>query len=251
MPPAAPYRRTRLALAVAMVVGGVVAALATTSGTVTSSTLGFAPLVGRFAGYSWDGRVVSVQASWRVPRVLADSPPGFAGTWIGASGPGAHSLFIQVGTNEYQAAVEPPATQRPGPYFDAFWSDTKHHFFAQHLFVVSSGDVINAGLALGHGRWRVRLVDSTSGRSAVFSTSEEANGSFDEAAWLQEHLVNNTYPRLSPIVFRDLEVNASAPSSGGLGPRWLSLGQDRFVVPSVLTADSFTVGAGTRHAPPP
>src|SRR5579864_1176198 len=53
---------------------------------------------GRFAGYAWRGRVASVQASWTVPRIRRVSPPGHAGTWIGAQAPGALGPFVQIGT---------------------------------------------------------------------------------------------------------------------------------------------------------
>src|ERR1700722_9297559 len=62
-------------------------------------------LFGPFAGYVWHGRVRQVSAVMVVPRITDQSPPGTAGTWIGAEAPAVGSTllsspFFQVGVNE-------------------------------------------------------------------------------------------------------------------------------------------------------
>lgn len=238
--------------------------------------------LGAMAGYVLPGEVASVQATWAVPRIQADSPAGVAGTWIGAQAPGAPGPFIQIGTNE-ECFAPPPGGGLPAQlrepqlgvsggaltdpvqdggqclgsgrptsntqYF-AFWADTRDGFHPQRLFGVLPGDEVSAGLSLGQGRWRLTLLDRTSGRSARFSTAEEAHASFNLAEWLQEDVVDGAtgapfpYPTLTPVRFRDVEVNAAPPSSSMLDSQWLSA-EGRSYGPGPLDGNAFTISRRT------
>jgi hypothetical protein len=97
--------------------------------------------LGTFAGYIWSGHVRSVGARWDVPRVTPGSAAGAAQTWVAAmaSGPAGRSPFIQVGTTEGRFLLQPAVD-----LYEAFWTDTKHHFHPQLLFKVRPGDVVQA-----------------------------------------------------------------------------------------------------------
>jgi hypothetical protein len=245
-----PRRLHAIAVVVAVVVAiGVAVGLGLGSGGGGGGTASGSP--GAFAGYSWSGRVTSVQASWVVPRILHGSPRrGAAATWISAQAP-ASGPFIQIGTNEWDQYP----TRRPRPDYFAFWSDTKRHFLDQWLFYVSPGDTVSAVLKLANGRWILGIWDKTSGANAYFSTSEDAHGSFNDASWLQEHVVgfrwqHLAYPRLSAVEFRGLEVNGTPPAADALCPGWISEAGHTFE-PSPLHADSFGLREATSDGPAP
>jgi len=199
---------------------------------------------GTFAGYVWRGHVSSLRASWTVPRILAESPHGSAGTWIGAEASGGP--FIQIGTNELTQAT----AHAPDARYVAFWSDTKQGFHPQSLFDVHSGDHLSASLTLTHDRWRLGIVDASSGAAAHFSTSDEAHASFNLAEWTQEDVRGGKarkplpYPRLAAVGFRGLAVNSVAPSYASLYSSWMSV-NGRNLAPSQLQADSFTLQPAT------
>ncbi len=104
------------------------------------------------AGYLWVGRVRSLAASWSVPGVASGSSLGRASTWVAAQAPSLHG---------------------------------------QGLFEVNPGDEISASLTLNRQRWTVQIRDTTSGAKPRFSTSEDAQASFNRAEWLQENAINN------------------------------------------------------------
>jgi hypothetical protein len=199
-----------------------------------------------FAGYVWGGPVVAVRGSWAVPRILARSAPGIASTWIAAQAPGgANAPFIQIGTNEQRVGSTPPAGSPSLPYF-AFWSDTARHFHPVGLFPVNAGDELSASLTLGRGKWTLAIVDHSTGQSANLTTTNEADGSFNQAEWTQEDVTNGItnapfpYPRLSSFAFHDLSVNSSVPNSVSLSPQTLSE-HGVTVTPSAVDDDSFTL----------
>src|SRR5690242_10596760 len=136
---------------------------------------------GHMAGYVWSGHVRAVAASWSVPR-MSGAGSAHASTWIGAQAPGLteRSPFIQVGTVEDRGSSSAAA-------YAAFWTDTTRGFHPQILFRVHPGDAVSTALTLVGGRWRVYVVDTSSGRRAAFSTSEESVGDFNLAEWLQEN----------------------------------------------------------------
>jgi len=123
---------------------------------------------GHMAGYVWSGNVRAVAASWSVPR-MSGSGNAHASTWIGAQAPGfsGRSPFIQVGTVEDRGSASTPA-------YAAFWTDTTRGFHPQILFRVHPGDAVSTSLTQAAARWRVDIVDTTSGRRASFSTSHSA-----------------------------------------------------------------------------
>lgn len=194
--------------------------------------------LGAFTGYAWSGAVHSLEARWRVPRVLGGPRRAVAATWIGAQGRG--SAFIQVGTSE----------QRVGPaggvrYF-AFWSDPEHAFQPIALYRAQAGDQIVAHLALHGGRWHLSIVDSTSGAKARFSTPEQADARFALALWVQEDVTNAAtggplpYPQLGQVRFRRLRVDARRPASRSLRPQLMSL-PGRYLRPSRVRDDGFRI----------
>jgi hypothetical protein len=202
---------------------------------------------GKFAGYVWRGHVESVRASWSVPGVRLGSV-GRAGTWIGAQAPGAPGPFIQIGTNEESFHPFPlmPSIQA----YYAFWSDTTNHFHPHFLFRVKPGDDVSASLALVSGRWRLAIVDKTSGATARFSTEEEARASFNLAEWLQEDVTDGItgkpfpYPRLTDLQFRRLAVNSTTPAYADLYSQWMSANGVNWA-PSPLHRDSFALHRAT------
>jgi len=222
--------------AVVVIVVGVLAGLAATGGPTRPRAT-----YGAFAGYDWFGRVTSVEASWRVPRILSGSPSGAAATWIGAQTPSSREAFIQIGVSEFDLV---PAHQ-PQPSYFAFWSDTQRHFLDQPLFDVAPGDDVSASLTLAHRRWRLAIADRTSGAIAHFSTREEAKASFTQVEWLQEHVrgifpQRLAYPQLTAITFRDLRVNSHEPLSTALEPVTMyEHGRER--APSSVRHDSFVL----------
>jgi hypothetical protein len=207
---------------------------------------------GPFAGYQWDGHVRSLQASWTVPLIDAGSPKrSCAGTWIGAAAPGNNGPFIQIGTNEQ--LVTPRQARDwgvPRHYYFAFWSDTRMHFLARSLFLVRPGDEISASLSLTSRRWRLAIRDTTNGKTARFSTRQEAGGAFNEAQWLQEDVTDSKtnklfpYPRLSAVAFRRLAVNARRPSYADLYTNWMSEDGVNWA-PTPLRYDSFALAQAT------
>jgi hypothetical protein len=182
---------------------------------------------GSFAGYVWIGRVRSATASWVVPPISPGSPSGAAGTWVGALAPGSPAPFIQLGTLELRGRSSRRDAARSVYY--AFWADTSHGYHARPLFAVGPGNDVVARLMLAGGRWRLSILDKTSGAAASFSTAEEARASFITAEWLQEDAARTTrgipspYPRLANVGFRQVAVNSAAPSEAGLNSVWMSV----------------------------
>lgn len=201
---------------------------------------------GHMAGYVWSGEVSAVAASWAVPR-MSGTGDAHASTWIGAQAPGRpqHSPFIQVGTVEDHAHPSPPVDA-------AFWTDTRRGFHPQILFVVHAGDAVSTALTLRADRWRVYIVDTTSGRRASFTTREEGLADFNLAEWLQENPSETPggitrYPDLSQVRMRALAVNGAAPRYGDVFAQWMSL-PGRDLAPTALRDAAFTITRGVLTA---
>ena len=196
---------------------------------------------GSFAGYMWRGHVRSLQASWSVPGIVGASS-GAAGTWIGAEALGGQ--FIQIGTNE--ESFRPFALGAREIRYQAFWSDTRHHFLSQQLFRVAVGDNISASLTLADKRWTLTIADRTSGASASFSTREEADASFNQAGWEEEDPRGRAtgkpvpYPRLTAVRFRHLAVNSAVPRYADMYSQWMSVDGGN-LAPVPVRQDSFTL----------
>lgn len=196
---------------------------------------------GHMAGYVWSGHVSAVAASWAVPR-MSGSGQAHASTWIGAQAPGRaqRSPFIQVGT------VEDRASSRAA--YGAFWTDTTRGFHPQILFRVHPGDAVSTALTRAGDRWRVYIVDTTSGRRTSFQTSEEAMGDFNLAEWLQEDPTSTAgratpYPALSPVRMSALAINGAAPRYGDVFAQWMSL-PGRNLAPTPLRDGAFAITRG-------
>jgi Peptidase A4 family len=211
---------------------------------------------GPFAGYLWIGKVISVRASWTVPRILPGSRIGLGANWIGAQGLGTNAPFIQIGAIEDHSPTIRGRQARS--VYLPFWSDTLRHFHAQVLpITIAPGDHLSARLARSRGRWELWLSDDTTGAAVHFYTREEARFGFKYAEWLEEDPSSSThrplpYPNLAAVHFRDVQVNGAVPVSSRLHSQWLSLpGRDlaptRFLDGSFTLHDAVSTPAGRRY----
>jgi len=195
---------------------------------------------GRMAGYVWSGHLVSVRASWSVPRMASGFGEAHASTWIGAqvAGVPGPSPFIQVGTTEDRGSAAHPA-------YGAFWTDTQRGYHPQILFHVHPGDVVTSALSLHAGRWRVVIADTTSRREATFETREEGAGAFTLAEWLQEDPSETSgratpYPRLSDVHMTGVAANGVPPRYRDMYAQWMSVDAMN-LAPTPLRGDAFTI----------
>jgi hypothetical protein len=137
--------------------------------------------------------------------------------------------------------------------YNAFWSDIDNHFHPRFLFRVDPGDVVSASLALVSGRWRLAIVDKTSGATKHFSLNDEARASFNLAEWLQEDVTDGRtgepfpYPRLTAVQFRGLAVNSARPAYADLYSQWMTASGTNWA-PSPLRRDSFALHRATVSA---
>lgn len=205
---------------------------------------------GKFAGYNVYANLHEVSGRWGVPQLKPGSPPGFAGTWIGAEAPGPDGLnpFIQVGINEERFPLPTGAGFKPqyeNRYF-AFWSTTQLRFHPHHLFGVKPGDRIAASLALRDGRWRVRIFDLTSGSRSVFTTRQETGARFNVAEVIQEDVTEGDtgrpfpYPSLGDLEFAHLRINWDPVVPGALDAVWMSVGHE-ILAPTPESDNAFEI----------
>ena len=202
---------------------------------------------GKLSGYVWNGDVTSIQASWTVPFIEKSSPPGAAGTWIGAQTAFGNTPFIQVGINE---AKDSSSTAPASTSYYAFWSDKAHHFRAIPLFPVAPFGEVTARMALAHRRWTITISEVDSEERAQFTTPEEGSASFGLALWMQEDITNlatgkpQPYPALYQVGFRQLVVNGKAPAYDELHSQWMTASGANFA-PTALSGDSFAIEPAT------
>jgi len=226
----------RIAALIAIAVGAVGCGGGPGRGVATTS-------FGRMAGYVWSGSVTSVRGAWSVPAMAPDAGEAHASTWIGAQTLAARPSFpfIQVGTTEDRASASRPV-------YAAFWTDTKRGYHPQLLFDVRPGDRIATALTLAAGRWRVVIVDATSGRRAVFLTREEGDAAFNLAEWLQEDPSEASgkatpYPSLSEVRFTRLAANGVRPPYADMYAQWMSVrGAD--LAPTPVRDGGFSITRG-------
>jgi hypothetical protein len=117
---------------------------------------------------------------------------------------------------------------------------------------VRPGDVLSASLILARKRWALAVVDHTSRSNARFSTSQDANASFDEAQWTQEDATTSTgerfpYPSLTGLGFSGLKVNSKPPTYASLYSTWMSV-NGVSLAPTPLTGDAFALRRATVSA---
>jgi hypothetical protein len=196
---------------------------------------------GHMAGYVWSGHVTAVSAAWSVPW-MSGAGEAHASTWIGAQAPGQalRSPFIQVGTVEDRGSAR--------PVYRAFWTDTTRGFHPQILFRVRPGDAVSTALSLTAGRWRVVILDTTSGQRASFMTREEGTSDFNLGEWLQEDPSETTgratrYPELSTVRMHGLAINGAAPLYRDMYAQWMSL-PGRDLAPTPLGDGAFAISRG-------
>jgi hypothetical protein len=197
--------------------------------------------VGSIASYFWQGDVSSVHASWRVPEIMEGSPCGVAATWIGALAEG--DGFIQIGTNEECVAPSRDGLPLEASYY-TFWSDTSNQFHPRALYQVRAGDLLEATLYFRRRRWRLIIVDDTTGAHASFTTGEETKRQPDRADWAQEDVElpksYSPYPHLSEVRLSRVLVNGKSPNGQQLGVNVMSVGSG-FLAPTRLRDDSFSI----------
>lgn len=226
-------RATRYGFAVALI------ACLLTAGCGDRARYGAVGNLGRLAGYAWGGRVVSISASWVVPRIGVSSPRGRAGTWIGAqAAPGDTSPFIQVGTNE-----ELRSPSALAQYY-TFWTDTVRGFIPVFLFSVRAGDPMRADLVLRRGHWLVSISDLRSHVRRHFRTAQDAHRHFSTAEWFQEDILGGEpswpYPSLGPVRFYSVHVNGRSPQNGSSFSEWMSVGRS-YLGPTAFSTDGFII----------
>ncbi len=177
---------------------------------------------------------------------------GSASTWVAVQTGGPSGPFIQIGINEGRLIPADdvnlglPAAAYP-PFVYAFWSDTVHGFRALPLGAVQTGQVVHASVSLTGGRWLLRLADPSSLLFVHVSTRDEGDGPLGSAEWLQEDELNlktdrlYPYPQLSPVDFRELQVNGAQPTPAAMSALSMSAGAKVAVTPGPFAGDAFTV----------
>jgi hypothetical protein len=112
--------------------------------------------------------------------------------------------------------------------------------------VVKPGDLVAARLRRKNGRWALTITDLTSSKEARFSTTDEPSASFNAVEWTQEDPTHSStgkpfsYPRLTPVHFRNLQVNSGHPQTATVFSTWMSTRHGIFA-PSAVIDDAFTV----------
>jgi hypothetical protein len=191
-----------------------------------------------FGGYSWKGDVREISATWLVPKISVHSHEGYAGTWIGVEGP--NNLFIQIGTLEER--------QYNGhDRYEAFWSDTPFQFHAQNLGPTRAGQHISASLTQTARGWTLTLSNASKSLEVNKKISYGANKEFTVGKWIQEDpapsslaAVDSPYPLLTPVRFRELQVNSHTPKLGLSNGEVLMPFNAAIQVPTIPRRDSFT-----------
>ena len=200
----------------------------------------FFPSTG-FGGYSSMGKMHQISASWQVPRILANSKPGVAATWIGAQTT-YNNDFIQVGVNEF-------SYQFGAPNYQLFWSDTAENFHPHLLGTVHVGELIEASMTQDAAGWLLRLRNK-SRMIAVKQINYSAGVSFTVGEWIQENPApaevtshDAPYPNIANPIFQRLEINGHAPVLRRSDGQVLIASSGAIRVPTLVHHDSFTFKA--------
>ena len=164
-----------------------------------------------WAGYIRAGQDFrNASGTWTVPK-LASTYDGYSSTWVGIDGATSEDKFlIQTGTE-----ADVVNGQRS---YRAWWEViTPTNVAPETLFsnlTVSPGDSITATVSqLSSGRWKMALIDNTTGRSASHTTAFAGPGS--SAEWIQEDTDVDGYistaPKWSKVKFTNLTLNDDNP----------------------------------------
>lgn len=181
--------------------------------------------LGPFAGYNISGRIRSVVAEWRVPRLTARGCDGVESTWVGAQGPApkgeattaSSAPFAQIGTIggclEGHFGVD-----------RAFWSATSQGFLPHDVGGASAldpNDLVSASMTLTADGWTLRFADVTRAWSVSIppDTVDEPRSGYGIAEFLQEDpgssLPFNTnpapYANTTPVDFLNVRVDGTVP----------------------------------------
>jgi hypothetical protein len=201
------------------------------------------PVTG-FGGYSVGESAVSqISASWRVPTVLASSRPGYGSTWIGVQNENTGTPFIQLGTIENKVG--------PGHIsYEAFWSDVTVGFRPQFFAAVSPDELVSVSMVRGSSGWTLTMDVGNNSKPTTKVIAYGVGQTFSQAEWLQEDpapasvtAVDEPYPQLSPVVFKDLRVNDRVPHLTRSDGATLSAQDGIYLVPSTVRDGSFSLVA--------
>jgi len=197
----------------------------------------FFPSTG-FGGYSINGKVDTISAEWRVPRILPKSRPGVAATWIGAQ-TSVNDAFIQIGVNEFANTV--------GSQYLLFWSDTAENFHPQPLGAAHAGELIFFSMTDNSSGWLLQLHNQSKSLSVTREIRYGRGVSFTVSEWIQENPapgevtpVDAPYPNISNATFEKLKVNGQTPRLQRRNGQVLIASSGAIRVPTLVTNDSFT-----------
>jgi hypothetical protein len=177
-----------------------------------------------------------------VPRILANSKPGVAATWIGAQTTYSND-FIQVGVNEFSYKFG-------APNYQLFWSDTAENFHPHLLGTVHAGELIEASMTQNATGWLLRLLNKSESLSVEKQVNYSAGVSFSVGEWIQENPApaevtshDAPYPNIANPVFQKLEINGRAPTLRRSNGQVLIASSGAIRVPTLVLHDSFTFKA--------
>jgi hypothetical protein len=205
-----------------------------------------APFTG-FGGYNWSGKVSTIGAQWRVPKIAGTSQPGYASTWIGVQN-GVNNQFVQVGVIENDFGEGPDQYQ-------AFWSDLAVGFSPQTFGEVFPGDMVSVSMVRSDRGWSLRLVDKSRNLSGKSFVDMSRGTPFTQGEWIQEDPSPSTntsqdlpYPQISDVEFQDLQVNGEAPKLSLNDGQVLIASDGTIRVPTSIRDDTFSLTAPTGAA---
>jgi hypothetical protein len=219
---------------------------ATTTGVPTSPKPGTSnlpiptvPFTG-FGGYNWFGTTTSISAQWVVPTILSNAQDVAASTWIGAQS-ASSGAFIQLGVTEQRLTTASPT-------YEAFWSDTSHHYYAQPIQAVGANDTILASMTKTSQGWDLAISDATEQWGRSIDIGYDASTRFMQGEWLQEDpppsldtVHDEVYPVTTLVQFADVRVNGHVPSLPDEDAQALSGFGGIYLVPTAFSHDGFTL----------
>lgn len=164
-----------------------------------------------WSGYIEPGAgITSSTATWHVPA-LKTTDDGYSSTWVGIDGASSNDGYlIQTGT---EADVV-----RGRASYSAWWEVIAPSDVAPETrfttLTIHPGDSISASVRkAASGRWTMRLVDNTTGRSA--SHTAVFAGPSSSAEWIQEDTdvdgAISTAPNWQSVTFSRITVNGANP----------------------------------------
>jgi hypothetical protein len=196
---------------------------------------------------NWSGYVLTggpytaVTGTFNVPSIYTSSTDTATAEWVGIDGTSpSNPGIIQAGVAEdYTAATN---TYRIAPWIELFPAPPVYL-----PITVGAGEQVTVTIVeVGAGTWNVLVKDDTNGQS--YSTNAAYSGPATSAEWVVEAptntQTNSVFPVgvFSPVTFTKLGVD---PVAGGLARLVMVQNDVPVAVPSDLSANGFTVTAGS------